>query len=245
MIEDLLINLAKKFQSAPLREGRWRNIGHAGGVRIVSIRAPAGGAISYDRHLTTAEAFQSAPLREGRCRALAGGSPGALFQSAPLREGRWKKSRVTTPLSSVSIRAPAGGAMVFVRVCTTSAAFQSAPLREGRSAQHRRHGEKLRFQSAPLREGRLDGSADPCLIKESFNPRPCGRGDCFCVALGRDEVRFNPRPCGRGDILLPDVGISACKVFQSAPLREGRSRPSYCVDWRRVTYSDSRTCVDG
>ncbi len=79
-----------EFQSAPLREGR-SVVGHLeSGALHVSIRAPAGGAISH-------RSRSSLAVR--------------MFQSAPLREGRWTTAIPKKATTSVSIRAPAGGAI--------------------------------------------------------------------------------------------------------------------------------------
>ena len=76
------------------------------------------------------------------------------------------------------------------------------------------------FQSTPLREGRLRRALlyQPL---QSFNPRPCVRGDRPLFVGGSGLPRFNPRPCVRGDAGGVDVG-GGPGWFQSTPLREGR-----------------------
>jgi len=76
-----------------------------------------------------------------------------------------------------------------------------------------------------------------------FNPRPCARGDLGQYRTALRINGFNPRPCARGDLLGGDRGrpprvvsirapargatcrhrkMAVPRVFQSAPLREGR-----------------------
>jgi len=58
--------------------------------------------------------------------------------------------------------------------------FQSTPLREGRPSNIKIFFNFVVFQSTPLREGRQNCSTQyPAQIR--FNPRPCARGDSYCV----------------------------------------------------------------
>ena len=125
-----------------------------------------------------ASLFQSTPLREGRRAKLATSIAGKSFQSTPLREGRrlgresmFSQNRFNPrPCERgdgmayrvggrvlVSIHAPARGATKVARLMAADFAFQSTPLREGRRT-------NLNFNPA----------------KQSFNPRPCERGDQVC-----------------------------------------------------------------
>ncbi len=101
---------SSEFQSAPLREGRStkevttakqlyrfnprpcgrgdRHTARSCHAPLVSIRAPAGGAMRRLRVSLLRSMFQSAPLREGRSKARTGHGTYRWFQSAPLREGR-------------------------------------------------------------------------------------------------------------------------------------------------------------
>jgi len=98
---------------------------------------------------------------------------------------------------------------------------------------------------------------------DSFNPRPCARGDKAYDIAATFHRGFNPRPCARGD--LPDyrlqrvTGVSihapargATKdknplfdrvEFQSTPLREGRQRRTH--QGHRYRCFNPRPCARG
>ncbi len=103
--------LSSAFQSAPLREGRFEKLKRCDTALVVSIRAPAGGAIAPSAAAGTMETVS--------IRAPAGGAI-----ASPKRQGRWQCGFNPRPcgrgdralagsqgLLMVSIRAPAGGAI--------------------------------------------------------------------------------------------------------------------------------------
>jgi len=218
---------SRRFQSAPLREGRRTVvITHDRPRDHVSIRAPARGATA-DIQLDEGELeeFQSAPLREGRrgstdgcdhprCRfnprPCARATPenvrmiesSSMFQSAPLREGRLVGS----------------SALADFRKC-----FNPRPCARGDLSASRRTARCRVSIRAPARGAtRADRPVKTYAV--SFNPRPCARGDGATIhPSGKLQAhhRFNPRPCARGDEIGTPVA-DAISAFQSAPLREGR-----------------------
>ena len=76
------------------------------------------------------------------------------------------------------------------------------------------------FQFTPLREGRRMYA--PCLKRgQSFNSRPCVRGDVRDTRRGKLSTLFQFTPLREGRRYKPS-GVTACLVFQFTPLREGR-----------------------
>ena len=67
-------------------------------------------------------------------------------------------------------------------------------------------------------------SSNPGLIpRQSFNSRPCERGDKPTLLLKQPSSCFNSRPCERGDKERYTEKLEEIE-FQFTPLREGRHR---------------------
>ena len=76
------------------------------------------------------------------------------------------------------------------------------------------------FQFTPLREGRLETLWEKAVSQQSFNSRPCVRGDATpLINLLNSGFQFTPlregRPTTTSAVLSP-------LMFQFTPLREGR-----------------------
>jgi len=126
------------------------------------------------------------------------------FQSAPLREGRRGQDALTDPLEE---------------------RFQSAPLREGRPSFQCMTVSGRRFQSAPLREGRLGTILTWLQERDGVSIRAPARGATYLVPPWLTYMPgFNPRPCARGDAPIIFDMFRFARLFQSAPLREGRRK---------------------
>src|SRR3972149_5383617 len=98
--------------------------------------------------------FQSTPLREGRQMEKMTKEEILKFQSTPLREGRLLHFCHCLHIGNVSIHAPARGATSGSLTLRKANRFQSTPLREGRHVKQQME-----------------------VVNQSFNPRPCARGD--------------------------------------------------------------------
>ena len=120
--------------------------------------------------------FQSTPLREGRQMEKMTKEEMLKFQSTPLREGRLLHFCHCLHIGNVSIHAPARGATSGSLTLRKANRFQSTPLREGRHVLSSTLNLECRFQSTPLREGR-HYKQQMEVVNQSFNPRPCARGD--------------------------------------------------------------------
>ncbi len=199
-----LIERARRymFQSAPLREGRSvaqtlakrldlrfnpRPCGRGDALQkmqgsgngIVSIRAPAGGAIANSNKIIVDD---------------------DRFNPRPCGRGDGQTFRVFTKIM-VSIRAPAGGAISRLTLNFLVMGFQSAPLREGRCGDTALTLASY-FSFNPRPCGRGDSRTTPARswTMTSFNPRPCGRGDVRVARLPSGSVIVSIRAPAGGAI---------------------------------------------
>ena len=100
-------------------------------------------------------------------------------------------------------------------------AFQSTPLWEGRRICAPTTPSAYPFQSTPLWEGRRYKRGLWLVYVESFNPRPCGRGDYDLCYKCEDKLRFQSTPLWEGRRPAMKY-LTALNTFQSTPLWEGR-----------------------
>jgi len=124
-----------------------------------------------------------------------------MFQSTPLREGRLARMRGECWISTVSIHAPARGATISLYLIQASQRSVSihAPAR----------GATRRMCNALPRVN-------------SFNPRPCARGDAPSQTYHPLEFVSIHAPARGATPLTPTS--RAHRMFQSTPLREGRQK---------------------
>src|SRR5260370_108761 len=100
--------------------------------------------------------------------------------------------------------------------------FRSTPLREGRPGVLTDIRGLIHFRSTPLREGRPArlGSINRFQIVSIHAP---ARGGTVVQGAVKQRVKnsFDPRPCARGDSPFPHL-CNPGMQFRSTPLREGR-----------------------
>ena len=129
----------------------------------------------------------------------------------------------------VSIHAPARGA-TFGRHNAIVRRFVSihAPARGATADDYPGWGYRDSFNPRPCARGDIQ-SGFAALRPGCFNPRPCARGDSTFPKSASSNRCFNPRPCARGDGDLDLIGCTAL-TFQSTPLREGRLHTAMPLD---------------
>jgi len=84
------------------------------------------------------------------------------------------------------------------------------------------NSDLVTFQSAPLREGRHEVSVAIGAEVLGFNPRPCARGDPPPGGGKRGAEQVSIRAPARGATRGLKRLYRRSRMFQSAPLREGR-----------------------
>ena len=166
---------AKRFQFAPLREGRQGSPG-----------------------FFCSALFQFAPLREGRLAVTAIPSALMVFQFAPLREGRLPGGSFQPP-GQISIRAPARGATGPMVSVSGIVGFQFAPLREGRPRRTFFLRVRADFNSRPCERG--DDEAKRIGLIAQISIHAPARGATSYELPGEELKYFNSRPCERGDLI--------------------------------------------
>ena len=192
--------LSAYFNSRPCGRGDGLLVCGAVGRYLISIHAPAGGA--------TAPFYAQLEQMLISIHAPAGG---ATLYSSVCHRG-----------TKISIHAPAGGATLREKVAKfLDTIFQFTPLREGRQVQAGKGKSPHHLNTRPCGRGDNCGQYAECAYCRISIHAPAGGATLPDVRPAPGRAYFNSRPCGRGDGRSA-FGVSAVRLFQFTPLREGR-----------------------
>ena len=144
-----------------------------------------------------------------------------MFQFTPLREGRPNLRIRHNEKSEVSIHAPARGATLIIFFC---------------------HISGLVSIHAPARGATLIKLFGRLAI-QSFNSRPCERGDEQACTNDMAILRVSIHAPARG-ATINSGSFSAIFVFQFTPLREGRHYTTFYLKCQDCCFN-SRPCERG
>ena len=250
-----VLEIPASFQFTPLREGRPLRKSHGYIQNLFQFTPLREGRQAARPGTADDMRFQFTPLREGR--------PGVSFSCllwlsisihAPPR-GATSRRKAATTTDPISIHAPPRGATQYIFSSSAKSPISiHAPPRGATRQRPPRPTIAMPFQFTPLREGRRHCRSGRCRPAH-FNSRPSARGDQTGHrrvqrvhisihapprgATGRWEADccgryFNSRPSARGD-LPASKHITARKIFQFTPLREGRPPENLCPSAQNIS----------